>query len=95
MTSFVKRIRQRFGISAPRMTVRTHLAWPWRWLGLAVVVSLSFALGSLIYDAGRRVAGFDQGDLEQEVEQLRAAVGRLENEALRLRGISQASDSRL
>jgi hypothetical protein len=95
MPSLAKRIRLRFGISAPRMTVRTHLAWHWRWLGLAVVVSLSFALGSLIYDAGRRVAGFDQGDLEQEVKELRQAVGQLENEALRLRAVSHANDSKL
>ena len=42
------------------MTVKTHVAWYWRMLGLVAVLSCSFALAAWIYDAGRRFAGFDR-----------------------------------
>jgi hypothetical protein len=32
MQGLIRSIKRRFGISAPRMTVRTQLAWYWRWL---------------------------------------------------------------
>jgi hypothetical protein len=95
MPNLLKRVRQRFGISAPRMTVRTHLAWYWRWLGMLVFASLSLALALWMYDAGRRFAGFDRSELEAEAEQLRRSVARLEGERSRLRSIADASESRL
>ena len=36
MPKVLKLFRQRFGISAPKMTVQTHVAWYWRWLGMLV-----------------------------------------------------------
>lgn len=48
----LKRLRQRFGISAPRVAIRTHVAWYWRALATVVVLSLSLALAAWIYDAG-------------------------------------------
>jgi len=90
-----KRIRQRFGISAPKMTVQTHVAWYWRWLGMLVLLSLSLALAAWMYDAGRRFAGFDRSELENELTNLRESMARLESEAARLRAIANASDSRM
>ena len=91
----LKRFRQRFGISAPRMMVQTHVAWYWRMLGLVVVLSCSFALAAWIYDAGRRFAGFDRSEAEQELSQLRESVQRLTKEATMLRASVNASDSKL
>jgi hypothetical protein len=91
----LKKIRQRFGISAPRMTVKTHVAWYWRMLGLVVVLSCSFALAAWIYDAGRRFAGFDQSEAEQQLSELRESVGRLTPEAAGLRASVNASESKL
>jgi hypothetical protein len=91
----IKRIRGRFGISAPKMTVRTHLAWHWRWLGMVAALALSLVIAAWLYDAGRRFAGFDRSETEQELSQLRASVARLEQEAQRLRAIADASGSRL
>jgi hypothetical protein len=95
MPTLVKRIRQRFGISAPRMTVRTHLAWYWRWLAMLAVATVLLALAAWIYDAGRRFAGFDRGALERELDGLREAAGRLESESAHFRAIANAGDSRL
>lgn len=95
MPNLLKRFRQRFGISAPKMTVRTHVAWYWRWLGMLVFLSFAFALAAWMYDAGRRFAGFDRSELENELATLRDSMTRLEAEAARLRAIVNASDSRL
>ena len=91
----LKKIRQRFGISAPRMTVKIHVAWYWRMLGLVAVLSCSFALAAWIYDAGRRFAGFDRSEAEQELSQLRESVGRLTQETAGLRASVNASESKL
>jgi hypothetical protein len=95
MHKLIKRVRQRFGISAPRMTVNTHVAWYWRWLGTLVLLSLSLVLAAWMYDAGRRFAGFDSAELTGEVARLREALARVEGEAARLRAIANASESRL
>lgn len=95
MASLIKRIRQRFGISAPRMTVRTHLAWYWRWLGLTVVGAISLALALWMYDAGRRFAGFDSSEVQEELTRLRGTVTRLELETAQLRALADAADARL
>jgi hypothetical protein len=93
--NLLKKFRQRFGISAPRMTVKTHVAWYWRMLGLVAVLSCSFALAAWIYDAGRRFAGFDRGEAEQELAQLRESAGRMAQEAAELRASVHASESKL
>jgi hypothetical protein len=91
----LKHFRQRFGISAPKMTVQTHVAWYWRWLGMLVFLSLALALAAWMYDAGRRFAGFDRSELQNEFARLRESMSRLESEAARLRSIANASESRL
>ena len=70
MSKLLKQFRQRFGISAPKMTVQTHVAWYWRWLGMLVFLSLALALAAWMYDAGRRFAGFDRGELQNEFAKL-------------------------
>jgi hypothetical protein len=95
MPSLAKRISLRFGISAPRMTVRTQTAWYWPWLGAIVIAVASYGIGSWAYDAGTRFAGFDRSEHEDELERLRNAVARLESEAARLRAVSNAGDSKL
>jgi len=93
--NLLKKFRQRFGISARRMTVKTHVAWYWRMLGLVAVLSCSFALAAWIYDAGRRFAGFDRGEAELELSQLRESAGRMAQEAAELRASVHASESKL
>jgi len=95
MKNLLRSLRRRFGISAPKMTVRTHVAWYWRWLGMVLLASLSLALALWIYDAGRRFAGFDRSEIEQEVKTLRESSARLEVEAEQLRAVANASESRL
>ncbi len=92
------KLRQRFGIAAPRVSVRTHVPWYLRWLGIAVMLAFSAALAAWIYDAGRRFAGFDRGEVEQELSAARAArseLAKLREELDRLRAIANAADSKV
>lgn len=95
LSKLLKKIRQRFGISAPRMTVTTHVAWYWRLLAIVAVLSCSLVLAAWMYDAGRRFAGFDRSEAEQELSQLRERVGKLTEESSSLRASVNASESKL
>jgi DNA-binding protein YbaB len=95
MSRLLRKVRRRFGISAPRLTVRTQLAWYWRWLGLLVSAAMVLAVAAWMYDAGRRFAGFDRSELEQERNDLRAAVSRLEEELASVRAVANAGESRV
>ena len=87
--------RQRFGIAAPKVSVRTHLPWYLRWLGLAVVLAFSVALAVWLYDASRRIAGFDRGEVEQQLGAARNDLGKLRDELERLRAVANAADSKV
>lgn len=91
----LRRWRGRFGISAPRVAVRTHLPWYWRAMGAVAILAISLALAGWIYDAGRRFSGFDRGETEQELNKLRAKSATLEQELARLRSLADASESKL
>lgn len=91
----LRRLRGRFGISAPRVAVRTHVPWYLRTAGLVVAAGFSVILIAWAYDAGRRSAGFDQGGASQAAEELRLANKVLEDEVARLRSLLTISESSL
>lgn len=91
----LRRLRGRFGISAPKVAVRTHVPWYWRALTAVVVVGISAGLAGWTYDAGRRFAGFDSSASEQEISALKDKVAHLESEAANLRGTAAAGQSNL
>lgn len=95
MFKLIKRFRQRFGISAPRMTVRTHVAWYWRWMLFFILLSLSLTLAAWMYDAGRRFAGFDRGEIEEEVTRLRSQMLKMQEDTTKLRALADAGESRV
>lgn len=88
-----KRLRQRFGISAPKVAVRTHVPWHWRALLLVGVISLSLALAVWMYDVGRRFAGFYSQESDQKIDLLASRVHELEGELSKLRQVANAGDS--
>ncbi|MBI4989724.1 MAG: hypothetical protein HZC23_12965 [Rhodocyclales bacterium] len=89
----LRRLRSRFGISAPKVAVRTHIPWYWRALATIAVLSISMALAGWVYDAGRKIAGFDRRETEQEMTALRDRVAELELEAAKLRALTNAGES--
>jgi len=88
------KLRQRFGIAAPKVSVRTHVPWYLRWLGLALMLAVSAALAAWMYDAGRRFAGFDRSEVEQELASARSEFGKMREELERLRAVANAADSK-
>ena len=95
MARRLSKLRQRFGIAAPRVSVRTHVPWYLRWLLLAILFAFSAALAAWIYDAGRRFAGFDRGEIEQELAKVRSDLAATRGELNSLRASANAADSRL
>ncbi len=77
-----RRIRRKFGISAPRVAVRTHIAWYWRWLFVSIVVAFGILLASWLFDRLGAIAGWQRaGTLARLVQ--------LEKESIELRGQSE------
>jgi hypothetical protein len=91
----LRRLRARFGISAPKVTVRTHVPWYWRALGVILTGSLALALAGWVYDAGRRIAGFDRSESTQEISTLREQVSEMTAQIAALRAANNASESSL
>ena len=95
MAGRLTKLRQRFGIAAPKVSVRTHVPWYLRWLGLAVALVFSVALAAWTWDAGRRFAGFDRSEVEQDLAAARAETAKLREELERLRALANAADSKV
>ena len=95
MAGRFSKLRQRFGIAAPKVSVRTHVPWYLRWLGVAVALVFSVALAAWTWDAGRRFAGFDRSEVEQDLAAARAEAAKLREELERLRALANAADSKV
>src|SRR3989304_348396 len=89
------KLRQRFGIAAPKVSGRTQMPWYLRWLGVAVFLAVSAALAAWVYDAGRRFAGFDRSEVEQEPRSARSELAKVRDELERLRAVANAADSKV
>jgi hypothetical protein len=86
---------RRFGIAAPRVAVHSTLPWYWRWLGIAALLGISAVSAAWIYDAGRRFAGFDHGEVQEELNRANRELDTARAELDRLRAVANAADSRL
>lgn len=87
----LRRLRGRFGISAPQVAVRTHVPWHLRAFSIGVIVVALLGLTAWVFDFGRQIAGADQGELSA----LQAVNAALEEEVARLRGLLAASENDL
>jgi len=94
-TALFWKLRQRFGIAAPKVAVRTHLPWYLRWLGLALLLVCSGALAVWLYESGMRFAGFDRTEAEQERTVLRRELEAAREELVRLRAVANAAESKI
>jgi hypothetical protein len=58
------------------MAIRSHLPWPLRWTGIALVLGCCAAIGLGAFQLGNQIAGLDHGARE-ELQQLRSEVAEL------------------
>jgi hypothetical protein len=87
-----KLLRRRLTISAPRMKVRSAMAWPLRWAAAAVVLGFCGAISLWAFEKGKEIAGVDTG-AKEELLRLRDDVERLRAERDRVQSILNTSDS--
>lgn len=90
-----RRVRTQFGISAPRMAVRTRLPWWGRGALFAVLLVIVGGMWWLGYDFGQIFGGFDRREIEQRLVTLETDAARLRNEASELRARSATLESEL
>jgi hypothetical protein len=89
-----KLLRRRLSISAPRMTVRSHLPWPLRWAVAALVFGFSAALSLWAFEFGKSIAGLDK-DAKAELALLRVEVAKLREEREGAQSIANTAESLL
>ncbi len=66
-------LRRRLTISAPRMSVRSALPWPFRWAIFAIVLGFCAAIGLWAFEFGKDIAGLD-GNVNDELTKTRAEL---------------------
>lgn len=69
-----RRVRRRFGISAPRLAVRPHIPWYLRWSLVVPFVLAALGLAWWAFASGMELAGFHRSEAEHELAQLREQV---------------------
>lgn len=74
--------------------MRTHVPWYVRWLLLGVVLAFSGVLTAWMYDAGRRFAGFDRSEAQDELAGIRREADANRGELVKLSAIANAVDAR-
>jgi hypothetical protein len=87
-------LRRRLTHNTPRMSVRSPLPWPLRWLLGAVVLGFSGALALWAFEFGKDIAGLDR-NAKQELEQLRGEVVVMREALSKSQLVSNTSDSLL
>lgn len=83
----IKKFRRRFGITAPRVVVRTHLSWPWYVAAVSVVLLLVLMFIWFFVQRG------EAGGMARELDVLRIQVRDLNGELLKLRSVAGTEQS--
>jgi hypothetical protein len=89
-----KLLRRRLSVSAPRMTVRSHLPWPLRWAVIALMFGFSAALSLWAFEFGKDIAGLDR-TAKVELAELRVEVSRLRDEREKAQSTANIAESLL
>jgi len=79
-----RQVKRRFSISAPRLSVRPHIAWYLRWSMMLPFLLAAIALAWWAYDSGLEFAGFHRSQTQQALAQLKSQVVALTAEITQL-----------
>lgn len=80
----IRKFRRKFSISAPRLSVKPHVPWYWRW---AIAAPFFLLIGFAVwwaYGSGLELAGFKRNEAEKELTELHERVQALEDENAKL-----------
>lgn len=86
---------RRFGIDAPRLAVRPHMPWYWRWSGVVAGGVLAAIVAWFTYDFGLEYAGFRQGEAVRLRAQLDETVRQQQVELAELNAKTAAAQRQL
>lgn len=86
--------RRRLASSAHRVSVRSAMPWPLRWLLAAMVLGFSAALALWAFEFGKSLAGLER-DAQRELQSLRTEVIQLRAERDRVTSVATTSESLL
>jgi hypothetical protein len=70
----IRQLRKQFGVSAPKLSVKTHVAWHWRALGIGFIVAVVSWMVWTGFDAGRLLGGFYKSEADERRVQLENQV---------------------
>ena len=80
MRTLARRLRSSFGIRSSRMTIRSQLAWHWRWalnvLALAFVATLVWWL----VENSHRITGFSREEARRQISELTEENARMKRD---------------
>lgn len=92
-------LRRRLTISAPRMSVRSAMPWPVRWVVFAVVLGFCAAIGLWAFEFGKDIAGLDKGAkeelarLRQELLQAHVDLDKAKEERDKAQSVANIADT--
>jgi hypothetical protein len=87
-------LRRRLTVSAPRVSVRSALPWPFLWVLGALLLGFSAAIAVWAFEFGKDIAGLDR-NAQQELQQLRREVQILRTDLREAQSVANTSDSLL
>jgi hypothetical protein len=80
LQAWIKSLKNRFGINAPRVAVRAHMSWYARWMVFAGVAAIVAGASWATYHYGSEFAGFRKSEIEGEMKRLNALAARQADE---------------
>ena len=90
-----RRVRRSFGISAPRMAVRTHVPWWGRGAIILALVGIIAGMWWWGFDFGQIFGGFNRKEVEARLVTLEAETKKLRAESFELRARNSTLESEL
>lgn len=95
MAQFLRAMQRRFGISAPRVSIRAHVPWYWRWLGYIALGAAVVGIGWTTYDYGMELAGFRQSEAAHAQAKLKEEISKRDTENAELRSQVTAAERQM
>src|SRR6476646_7947799 len=95
MAQFLRALKRKFGISAPKVAVRTHVPWYWRWLGYVTLGAVVVGVGWTTYDYGMELAGFRQSEAARAHAKLMGEIKQRDSENAELRSQVTAAERQM
>jgi len=88
-------LRSNFGIRSSRMTIRSHLAWYWRWLLNILMMAAVAAAVWWVMENSYQITGFNRDEAKQQIASLGEENVRLKREFEAARVIIAERDRQL